>query len=194
VSNLNAGGGGDLSATFQTLALFIRVMSKKYPQGDWHIQPAPPAQPNMPDAATAPVVLAVPEAAVPGDVTVQQLGLRDIEGTKGSREVTVLGISFLAAPTWWSLLLTTYAYLMPLVLLVAWIAVAFWDLIRREDLANRRKITWMLVILLLPLIGPILYFIIGKSPIPASLRTMLVAGALGIYVLVAVLAVFVGAS
>jgi hypothetical protein len=75
---------------------------------------------------------------------------------------------------------------------VAWIAIAFWDLIRQEGVPNRRKITWMLVILLVPLIGPILYFIFGKSPIPASLRTMLVAGSLGVYVAITVLAVVVG--
>jgi plastocyanin len=187
--NLHAGGGGELSSTFQTLALFIRVMSKKYPQGDWHTQPAPPPQPNMPGAETAPVVLAVPESAVPGAVEVRSSRFHP---DQGSKEVTVLGISFLAAPTWWSLLLTTYAYLMPLILLVAWIAIAFWDLIRQEVMANRRKITWMLVILLVPLIGPILYFIFGKSPIPASLRTMLVAGSLGVYVAITVLAVVVG--
>jgi len=189
--NLNGGGGGELSSTFQTLALFIRVMSKKYPQGDWHTQPAPPPQPNMPGAETAPVVLAVPGVAVPGPVEVRASGFRRDQGPK---EVTVLGISFLAAPTWWSLLLTTYAYLMPLILLVAWIAIAFWDLIRQEGMPNRRKITWMLVILLVPLIGPILYFVFGKSPIPASVRTMLVAGSLGVYVAITVLAVVVGAS
>jgi plastocyanin len=193
--NLHPGGGGELSSTFQTLALFIRVMSKKYPQGDWRTQPVPPDQPNMPDAETAPVALAVPGEAVPGTVEVHDIGqLQNVGDLEGSKEVTVLGISFLAAPTWWSLLLTTYAYLMPLILLVAWIAIAFWDLIRQESVPNRRKITWMLVILLVPLIGPILYFIFGKSPIPASLRTMLVAGALGVYVLITLLAVLVGGS
>jgi hypothetical protein len=170
-------------------------MSKMYPQGDWHTQPAPPPQPNMPNAATSPVALAVPALAVPGTVVVHAIGqLQRVGDLKGPREVTVLGISFLAAPTWWSLLLTTYAYLMPLILLVAWIAIAFWDLIRQEGVSNRRKITWMLVILLVPLLGPILYFIIGKSPIAVSVRTMLVAGALGVYILVAALAVVVGGS
>ena len=35
--------------------------------------PAAPPQPSMPDAATAPVVLAVPEVAVPGPVSVRSM-------------------------------------------------------------------------------------------------------------------------
>jgi hypothetical protein len=43
-------------------------------------------------------------------------------------------------------------------------------------------------------LGPILYYVLGRSPIPRSLRTMLVAGGLGIYILVAALTVVVGGS
>src|SRR2546426_562842 len=46
--DLNRLGGGDLSATIQTLALYIRAQSGKYPTGDWRTAPAPPAQPNAP--------------------------------------------------------------------------------------------------------------------------------------------------
>ena len=55
-------------------------------------------------------------------------------------------------------------------------------------------IAWMAIILLVPLFGPILYYVVGRSPIPRSLRTMLVAGALGIYVVIAALAVVIGGS
>jgi hypothetical protein len=50
----------------------------------------------------------------------------------------------------------------------------------------------MAVLLLVPFLGPIIYFAAGRSPIPASLRTMLVAGGLGIYVAIAVLAIVIG--
>ena len=40
----------------------------------------------------------------------------------------------------------------------------------------------------------ILYYVFGRSPIPRSVRTMLVAGALGIYVVIAALAVVIGGS
>ena len=105
----------------------------------------------------------------------------------------MLGIS-LAAPTWWSLLLATYAYLLPLILYVAWVSIAMWDTIRQESMPNRRRIGWMAIVLLVPFVGPILYYAIGRSPIPRSVRVMLVAGAMGIYVLFAALSVLLGGS
>ena len=105
----------------------------------------------------------------------------------------MLGVT-IAAPTWWSLLLATYAYLLPLILYVAWVSIAIWDLVRQETVANRRRIGWMAIILLVPLLGPILYYVFGQSPIPRSVRTMLVAGALGIYVVIAALAILIGGS
>jgi plastocyanin len=188
--DLNRLGGGDLSATIQTLGLFIRAASGKYPQGDWKTYPAPPPQPGMPGDVTASPSLAVPGAAVPGTVTVRALD-SPLSG-RGRLEVTMLGVSISSAPTWWSLLLATYAYLLPLILYVAWVSIALWDLIRQEGLANRRRVGWMAIILLVPLLGPILYYIFGRSPIPRSLRTMLVAGGFGIYILIAVLAILVG--
>jgi hypothetical protein len=52
----------------------------------------------------------------------------------------------------------------------------------------------MAVILLIPLIGPIAYFVAGRSPIERSLRIMLVAGGLGIYIVVAALGIVIGSS
>jgi hypothetical protein len=52
----------------------------------------------------------------------------------------------------------------------------------------------MAIVLLVPLLGPILYYLVGRSPIPRSLRAMLVAGGLSIYVIIAVLAIVVGGS
>jgi plastocyanin len=187
---LNSLGGGDLSAAIQTIALFLRAESGKYPQGDWHTIPAPARQPGMPEAATAPARPAVPQTAVPGPVG--KSGATVAFQNPRRQEVNVLGISIFAAPTWWSLLLATYAYLLPLILYVAWVSIAIWDLVRQEDVADRRRIGWMAAVLLVPLLGPILYYVIGRSPIPRSLRTMLVAGGLGIYILIAVLAIVIG--
>ncbi len=189
--NLSALGGGDLSAAVQTLALYVRAQSGKYPHGDWRTFPPPSPQPTMPNASTSAPVFATPIDAVPGPVNVEPLGwtyTRTIH-----REVTVLGIS-LAAPTWWSLLLATYAYLLPLILYVAWVSIAMWDTIRQESMPNRRRIGWMAIVLLVPFVGPILYYAIGRSPIPRSVRVMLVAGAMGIYVLFAALSVVLGGS
>ncbi len=189
--SIHAGGGGDLAATFQTLALFVRVLSGDYPHGDWKTAPEPPPQAQMPDAETAPAVLAVPEEEVPGPVEVRAVSIPDT--VTQSQEVTVLGVS-LAAPTWWSLLLSTFAYVLPLVLYVAWVSIAIWDLIRQEAESTRRRLWWMVVILIVPFIGPLLYFAFGRSPIPGSLRLMLTGGAFLIYVAIAALALVIGGS
>ena len=192
-TKVNRLGGGDLSAAIQTLALYVRARSGKYPQGDWHTARAVAFQEPMPDAATAPVALAIPGRTVPGRVHVSPVVPL---GKPPSRrqEVNVLGISIFAAPTWWSLLLATYAYLLPLILYAAWVSIAIWDLVRQDSVVDRRRMAWMAVILVVPLLGPILYYVVGRSPIPRSLRTMLVAGGLGIYMAIAVVAIVIGGS
>jgi plastocyanin len=201
---LNRLGGGDLSAAIQTLALFIRAQSGKYPHGDWHTMPAPQPQTTMPrtcslehesvfGTVSCPTPLAVPGVNVPGNRETRPLALVPKKVSR-HQEVNVLGISIFAAPTWWSLLLATYAYLLPLILYVAWVSIAMWDLVRQEEVGDARRIGWMAVVLLVPLLGPILYYVIGRSPIPRSLRTVLVAGGLGVYVVIAVLAILIGGS
>jgi len=190
--DLNRLGGGDLSAAVQTLALFVRAQSGKYPQGDWRTAPSPPPQENMPGDGESTPTLSVPGPSVPGTVQVQRVAI-PAAGSSHSREITVLGVT-LGAPTWWGLLFATYAYLLPLILYVAWVSIALWDLIRREAISNRQRIGWMVAILLVPLLGPILYYVFGRSPIPRSIRAMLVAGGLAIYVVVAVLALVIGGT
>jgi hypothetical protein len=198
--NLNRLGGGDLSGAIQTLGLFIRAESGKWPQGNWRTAPAPPPQKDMPQdciASGCPAFNSVLDLAIPGVgvPSVSRVGPVSLPSNRLHRhqEVTVLGVS-IAAPTWWSLLLATYAYLLPLILYVAWVSIALWDLIRQDTMANRRRITWMAIVLLVPLLGPVFYYVVGRSPIPRSLRAMLVAGGLGIYILIAVLAIVVGGS
>jgi hypothetical protein len=50
----------------------------------------------------------------------------------------------------------------------------------------------MLIVIVVPLFGPIAYYAFGRSPIQRSLRVMLVVGGLGIYVALTALAVLLG--
>jgi plastocyanin len=183
------GGGGDPAATFGLLARFAQALGGHYTSGDWRAEPAPPAQPQMPDAASAPVVLAVPGVAVPGPYSVRSIDdIRAIGGglaAAATREVTIMGIPLTSTLT---TVLGLYGYVFPLVLYAAWVAIALWDLVRRDGLTDRRRIGWMFVVLVLPLVGPLAYYAAGGSPIGRSVRWFLVAGGLGIYVLVAALA------
>jgi plastocyanin/uncharacterized membrane protein YhaH (DUF805 family) len=185
-----AGGGGDLAPTLTLLAKFVAALGGHYDPGDWQGAPAPPAQAQMPSAATAAVVLAVPETAVPGPHVVRSLeATLAATSSSGSvrRELTIMGIPL--GPLG-STLLGLYAYVLPLALYAAWISIAMWDLIRRE-LSDRRRIGWMALVLAVPLIGPIAYFGLGGSAIPSAVRWFLVAGGLAIYLGIAALAMAV---
>jgi hypothetical protein len=159
--------------------------------GDWRSQPPPPPQESMPGAESAPPDPAIAEVSVP-----QRVQIRDARALAGpvsgdvSQEVTVLGMPI--AASWWGVLVGLYAYALPLILYTAWVSIALWDLIRQEAVPNRTRILWMLVVLLVPLFGPIAYFVLGHSPIHRSVRIVLVAGGLAIYAALTALAIALG--
>lgn len=182
------GGGGDPAATFGLLARFAQALGGHYTSGDWRTEPPPPAQPEMPDAATAPTTLAIPGVAVPGPYHVRTIDdIRAAAGvpTAAPREVTIMGIPLTSTLT---TVLGLYGYVFPLVLYASWVAIALWDLVRRDALSDRGRIGWMFIVLVLPLAGPIAYFAFGGSAIGRSVRWFLVAGGMAIYLAVAALA------
>ena len=90
-------------------------------------------------------------------------------------------------------LLGLYAYVLPLVLYAAWVAIAIWEIVtRRDDLSTGAGIGWILAILVLPFVGVIAYYIAGKSQIPTSYRWVMLAGGMGAYVLFLVLGLVIG--
>lgn len=184
---------GSTGAAAPTIQLLARVMGAlgggERTDGDWKTWPAPPVdQAEMPDAATAPRVLAIPETAVPGTVEIRDVSAIPATSSPSTvtREVTLLGASVSSSPL--AFVLALYAYLLPALLYVAWVAVAIWDLVRREDSSIRRRALWMLGVIAIPLAGPIAYFALGGSPIPRTLRITLVLGGIVVYGVVTVLA------
>ncbi len=186
-------GGGDLGVTLGPFVRFAQAQGGNVPGGDWRTAPEPPDQPSMPGAAQAPPQPAIAETAVP-----QPFHIRDARGllvtapTGVDQEVTVLG--FPLATTWWGLLIGLYGYVLPLILYAAWVSISLWDLVRQDAVPNRQRIGWMAVVLLAPLLGPVAYYAFGRSPIQRSLRLMLVAGGLLIYLVVAALGFVIGSS
>ena len=51
----------------------------------------------------------------------------------------------------------------------------------------QHRTRWMLVVLVVPFIGPLLYFVFGHSPIPRQLRLVLTVGGVVAYLLFLVL-------
>jgi len=62
-----------------------------------------------------------------------------------------------------------------------------WDIVRRAQLKGGARLGWMAVVLLIPILGPIAYFLFGRSEISRSTRLALVAGAPALYIVISVL-------
>ena len=144
----------------------------------------------MENPLTAPPFPADP-SALPQSYRIRDLaGIRSAPGPRVSKEVLVFGIPL--ATSWWSLILGLYAYVLPGFLYGAWLTIALWDLIRQESAPVSFRARWMAVVILVPLLGPILYYAWGRSPIPKQLRLMLVVGGAAVYAIIAVLAAVLG--
>jgi hypothetical protein len=187
-------GGGSMAPTIGALSWYLDSMDGTFPHGDWRDQPPPPGDlPGMPgDPAAAPPHPAIPEDVVPGTYRIRDVAtIHPAGGPEISQEVSVMGVP-LVATSWWSLLLGLYGYILPFVLYATWVAVAMWDLIRRDAEAIPGRAAWMAAVLLVPLVGPLLYFALGGSQIPPPLRLMLTAGGVGAYVVFVVIGVLLG--
>jgi plastocyanin len=190
-SPLSGIAGGSLGIVLGPLERYLEAAFGDIEVGDWRSQPPPPPQPSMPGAESAPPDPAIAEVAVPQRVEIRDARALDVPSSNDvSGEVTVLGMPL--AVTWWGVLVGLYAYALPLILYSAWVSIAVWDLVRQEAVPNRTRILWMVAVLVVPLIGPIAYYVFGRSPIQRSLRIMLVAGGLAIYAALTALAIAVG--
>ena len=157
--------------------------SSDIPQGsDWRTWPAPTAQENMPDTNRTPQpavdVFVKPDLDA---ITTPELP----PGTEiQSKELYMSGVP-ITEPTFWTFLFTLWGYFLPLALVGAWIGLAIWDMVKRQDEMGKGAIIgWFAVILLVPVVGVILYFIFGRSSIPAWLRAVVVGGGLAAYLVV----------
>jgi uncharacterized BrkB/YihY/UPF0761 family membrane protein len=64
---------------------------------------------------------------------------------------------------------------------------------RQEDMSRGLVILWFFIILLIPILGVIAYFVFGKSLVPPWMRWLLVGGGIAAWVIVMVaLLVFSG--
>ena len=91
------------------------------------------------------------------------------------------------ATSWGGLLIGLYGYVLPFVLYATWVAVAIWDLIRQESAPMPHRTRWMLVVQVVPFIGPLLNYVFGHSPIPRQQRLVLTVGGIMAYLLFLVL-------
>lgn len=155
--------------------------------------PHPDPQPQMPGGAEAPASPAV-------NIFVKarpDLGSIEIPEMPAGREVTqrkgfnIMGVTF--ASTLGGIL-GLYAYVLPMVLYAAWVVIALWEVVKREDLSRAAGIGWMTVILVIPFLGVIAYYIFGRSQVPVAYRWMLLAGGIGAYLVILAIGLIVGGA
>jgi hypothetical protein len=180
-----------MAPTVSALARYVAVRGGTAPGGDWRTQPAPPPQPQMQgDPAKAPPIIAVAGQNVPQPYTIRPASeITLAQGPTVSKEIAIMGMPL--ATSWGGLLIGLYGYVLPFVLYATWVAVAMWDLIRQESAPLPHRTRWMLVVLVVPFLGPLLYFAFGRSPIPRQLRLVLTAGGIVVYLLFLTLGVLI---
>lgn len=178
------------SSTAQLGRLFESGLNLQ-PEFDPAAVPDPEMQPIMPGGADAPVVpavnvfagsepdldsIAIPEMP-PGSEVTQKRG------------INIMGVSLASAA---GVFFGLYAYVLPLVLYTSWVVIAIWDLSRRDDAGRGRAIGWMAVILIIPFLGVIAYYVFGRSSIPVWQRWVFLAGGMAVYALFLGLGMVVG--
>ncbi len=172
----------ELASTLASVGLVAEASLDLKPDVDHRTLPPPSPRPGM--SGDAPVVPAVDE------FDASELDLESIRTptaasgatTTTPEEPTVFGVPLAAGVA--SAFFGLYGYLLPFVLLAAWVALAMWDLSRREDLSRGGTIAWTAVVLLVPFLGPILYHAVGDSLIPGWQRATFVGGGLLAYLII----------
>ncbi len=180
-------GGGSMVPTITFLTRYIEVLGGAVPGGDWHTQPAPPPQPQMQGVpGEAPPIIAIGGENLPQPFRVRDPHtIHPVSGPTVSKEIAIMGLPL--ATSWGGLLIGLYGYILPFVLYATWVAVAIWDLIRQESAPMPHRTRWMLVVLVVPFLGPLLYYGFGRSPIPRQLRLVLTVGGVVAYLIFLIL-------
>ena len=175
-------------------AQFGRVIERELdldPDVFYGDMPHPAPQPQMPGGSSAEVRPAVNvfAGAKPNVDAIAVPDMpSDLEVTQG-KGFNIMGVTFGSTIGG---LVGLYAYVLPLVLYAVWVGIAVWEIIKRDDMTKGAGIGWILVILVVPFLGVIAYYLLGKSQIPAAYRWVLLAGGMGAYALFLVLGLFVG--
>ena len=175
-SPLDRAGGGDPSVAFYLLDHYVRALSGHFQPRSWKTFPNPTLQqPGMPDPTIAPQGIFANVRGYTLDMT--------ISSTTVAPSLTLGGLGL--ATSVGEIILGFYFYLLPIALYAAWFSIGTWDLIRRTDLKGSVRIGWLAVIYLIPVLGPLAYFLFGKSEIQRSTRWVLALGAPLAYVIIA---------
>jgi plastocyanin len=183
----------DLSTTLQSLGLVAEANTGAFPHNRSQDAPPAPPQPQMPAGSAAPVQPAV-DVYRDHHVDLDQIALPAPPAGRATtvrKEPTVFGVPILASSAW-QIIFGLYGYLLPFALFAAWIALALWDLARRDDLGRGATIAWVAVVLVVPFLGVIAYHAIGRPKLPGWLRATMIGGGIVAYVIILGIGALIG--
>jgi plastocyanin len=175
-------GSGDLSAVVTLIDHFIQSNTGRFHARDWKTVAAPAdvLQPGMPDPTANPQGIHSITEGTPINMTPDTATI--------TPSLTLGGLG-LANP-FFEAILGFYMYLLPLALYAVWLSIATWDLVRRSKLKSGVRIGWMAIVYLIPILGPLAYYLFGRSEIPPSTRYTIAFGIPIVYLAIAVLLLF----
>ncbi len=180
--------GGDPSITPVVLSRFLHARSDNFHPRDWRTVdlqdiPAAAEQPTMPDG-----LLTGPARPIFPDLSLFNLPANAQTPSVASSTLTPL---LSGGSSMFQFLLGLYAELLPIALYAAWLSLGFWDLARNEKLSSGAKLLWMVVLVAIPILGPIAYYLFGRSQLSRSFRVMFVVGAPVLYLAVTIFLVWI---
>jgi Right handed beta helix region/Phospholipase_D-nuclease N-terminal len=172
-------GGGDPSVAAILLNHFIQANTGRFKARDWKTATAPAdvMQPGMPDSTIDPQGIRTITEGTPINMTPDPATITPSIALGG------LGLT----TPFFEVILGFYLYYLPLALYGVWLSVATWDLVRRSDIKGGTRIIWMAVVYLVPVLGPLAYYLFGKSQIQRSARFALAIGVPLVYLGISVL-------
>ena len=191
-SNISMPFQMDLGSLFFLLGAFADGANDVPPGSDYRTWPAPAAQANMTGIAAVPQ----PAHEVFEKPNLDEIRTPDLpEGVEiRSKEIVVSGVP-ITEPTFWTFVFTLWGYFLPLALVGAWIGLAIWDMVKRnEEMGKGVIVGWFAVILLIPILGVITYHAFTKSSIPAFMRWLIIGGGTAAYLVVLVLMMVVSGT
>jgi len=182
----------ELAGTLEPLGRVAQNGTDTRPNPPVGLTPLPPPQAQMPGGADAPVRPAV-DVFTSTDLDIASLTVPDLpSGVSVTQQKGITLFGLLIASTGWSVYFGLWAYLMPFMLFGALLAILLWDVVRRDDISKTSSILWIAIALLVPFLGVLAYFFVGKSSIPAWQRFAIIGGGLGAYLVLFAVGAVVG--
>lgn len=171
---LRAPFGQDVVQVVNGLRRMREASDGDFPRGEIAEQPVPPDQPQLPGGATAPVRPAV-------DVFASlEIDLRAVELPQGTPVGGRLGDGARLVRAGFGGVLGRSTAFLPLVLYLLWTGLVVVDL-RRRRMSRGARGAWLATTVLVPFVGALLYFTVGRSTLSGARRLGASAGGLAIY-------------